>query len=312
MWCQWFHLLVVLLMKFRCIPSIASLFTDLPLDLLINSLIKIRYFPRAWKHGRVLFIPKPGAEKYCLKSLRPITLLPFLSKVFERILINQLDYYLYTNNLMSNLQFGFTKQVSTMHPLHNLNNFIKTAKRRGRSVLFISLDISGAFDSVCWSTLVKRFLEKRVPEFLVRCFILFYIDANIRDIRESYWETSISFDLINNCSRLRQLDLHVCGPNAFANDNPRIDAPSLRSLNVLVNGREPFDRGFQLSVYSNIESFGLRMNDPNLRGFTKFVLQNPTSLRSLCVNFKWLLREFTQFANLQNFQNFQCEIPQIN
>jgi hypothetical protein len=57
-------------------------------------------------------------------NFRPIALLPIFSKLLERILSMQLSEYLESHNLISECQFGFRKNKSTVDVMINLYNFV--------------------------------------------------------------------------------------------------------------------------------------------------------------------------------------------
>ena len=67
----------------------------------INTCIKNLYFPSAWKLARICAIPKGGQIK-SEKDLRPISILPVLSKVYGRLIFRQLSVFIDKNNVLSN------------------------------------------------------------------------------------------------------------------------------------------------------------------------------------------------------------------
>src|SRR5262249_47987507 len=69
-----------------------------------------------WKTASVTPVFKKGC-RMSADNYRPISLLPIISKVMERILNSFLVSHLETNNLLSERQFGFRKGHSTIHPL---------------------------------------------------------------------------------------------------------------------------------------------------------------------------------------------------
>ena len=88
-------------------PSIAS-----SLAKLINLCIAKHTFPSLWKQARVVPLQKCGS-KSDKNNYRLISVLPILSKVFERHLFNALHNFLSSNNLLYNLQSGFRGHHST-------------------------------------------------------------------------------------------------------------------------------------------------------------------------------------------------------
>jgi hypothetical protein len=57
---------------------------------LFNAVLLLNYFPSQWKVAHIILILKPGKTLYALTSYRPISLLPIVSKVFEKLLLTQL------------------------------------------------------------------------------------------------------------------------------------------------------------------------------------------------------------------------------
>ena len=83
-----------------------------------------------------------------LDNYRPISILPVVSKVFERILYKQLVEYLDAENLLSEHQFGFRCSHSTVSALLDCSNEWYCNMDRGLYNLVIFLDLQKAFDTV--------------------------------------------------------------------------------------------------------------------------------------------------------------------
>ena len=73
---------------------------------IINTSIVTHVFPHQWKHPHILPFHKNG-DKDEVSNYRPISLLPILSKILEKVIANQLMSYLETNKLLSNHQHDF-------------------------------------------------------------------------------------------------------------------------------------------------------------------------------------------------------------
>ncbi|GBM50398.1 hypothetical protein AVEN_97220-1 [Araneus ventricosus] len=56
-------------------------------------MLKFRHFPNCWKTARVLPILKPGKDPTHLVSYRPISLLPTLSKLGEKLILNRSSFH---------------------------------------------------------------------------------------------------------------------------------------------------------------------------------------------------------------------------
>ena len=83
-----------------------------------------------------------------INNYRPISVLPVLSKVLERIVHAQLSYHLETNNLLPPQQSGFRPGYSTMSLLLKLLSDWMTAIDKGCYVGAVFLDLRKAFDTV--------------------------------------------------------------------------------------------------------------------------------------------------------------------
>ena len=75
------------------------------------------------KEGTVTPIPK-GSTSLNVSDYRPIFVLPGPSKVIERIVYNQLVYYLETNALLDNRQHGFRKGFSTASAIMEVTDYL--------------------------------------------------------------------------------------------------------------------------------------------------------------------------------------------
>ena len=83
-----------------------------PLTVIINNCVANSQFPQIWKLARISPIPKndsPSSEE----ELRPISILPALSKIFEKVVAKQIVEFIETNNLLPESMGGFRKGHST-------------------------------------------------------------------------------------------------------------------------------------------------------------------------------------------------------
>ena len=69
-------------------------------------MIQNNIYPNTIKVSKVIPIYKKG-DKLLFSNYRPISLLPSLSKIFEKIILIQLIEYLDTNNIITAHQYGF-------------------------------------------------------------------------------------------------------------------------------------------------------------------------------------------------------------
>ncbi len=91
-------------------------------------------------------LKKPSLDLSVLKNDRPISVLPFISKVLEKIVLFQLQSFLAVNNLFEHFQSALLRVL----------NDIFLATDTGESVVLVLLDLSAAFDTINHSTLISR------------------------------------------------------------------------------------------------------------------------------------------------------------
>ena len=139
------------------IKSVASEISK-PLSHIFNLSLKSGIFPNSYKLARVVPIFKAGAIDN-LSNFRPISCLPTLSKILEKIVVSQLNNFLNLNSLIYKYQFGFQSKLSTLHPLMHILKFITEALNENDFAVAIFLDLQKAFDLVNHDILLLK-LEK--------------------------------------------------------------------------------------------------------------------------------------------------------
>jgi hypothetical protein len=72
------------------------------------------YFPAQWKVAQIILILKPGKLPNELTPRQPISLLPILSNVFEKLPLKMLLPMDENNEIVPSHQFGFRKRNSTI------------------------------------------------------------------------------------------------------------------------------------------------------------------------------------------------------
>ena len=83
-----------------------------PLTFIMNLSMKESIFPKSLKIAKVLPLFKSG-DRSSFGNYRPISILPCISKIAERVIYNQLSSYLEFNDLITSSQFGFRKRYNT-------------------------------------------------------------------------------------------------------------------------------------------------------------------------------------------------------
>lgn len=98
---------------------------------LLNLCLKHEYISKAWKKAKLKIIRKAGQRDWSNpSSYRPISLLPVVSKVYERVLKKRLADYIEENNLMSAHQFDFRQQKGTIQAIELIKNTTLNSQSR--------------------------------------------------------------------------------------------------------------------------------------------------------------------------------------
>ena len=118
------------------------------------------YTPQQWRDSSVIFIPKPGKDDYGLpSSFRPISLMSFSIKCYERLIYWRLLDTSLRNHPLSSQQHAFRKGFSTETATSTLIDSWQRSVYRGGTVLAVSLDIKGVFDHVIYTS-ARRVMAK--------------------------------------------------------------------------------------------------------------------------------------------------------
>jgi hypothetical protein len=125
------------------------------LALIINQSFITGIFPSKLKIARILPLFKKENEQL-LTNYRPISLLPVISKIFERVMFTQLHTYFKTNDLFCKNQYGFLQGLSTELAAMELTDRIIKDMDAGKIPLNIYIDLSKAFDTLDHSILVQK------------------------------------------------------------------------------------------------------------------------------------------------------------
>ena len=124
--------------------------------------------------------------KYVVKSYRPISLLPILSKGSEKLFITRIQPILQSTHIIPEHQFGFRRKHSTIKQVHCITNIIHRAIENKQYCTAAFLDISQAFDKLWHEGLLYK-LNTFLPDNMYRILQSYLMNRYFRTkYREAY------------------------------------------------------------------------------------------------------------------------------
>jgi len=125
-----------------------------PLEIVINKSFTQGTFPTALKTAKVIPLHKSN-NKTLPSNYRPISLLPSISKIFEK-LVKKLSQFFLTQNTLTDHQFGFRAKHSTIHAVTKFTLDIITELNENKSTIATFIDFSKAFDRINHKILLHK------------------------------------------------------------------------------------------------------------------------------------------------------------
>ena len=135
----------------KCLPELAPTLTRIINTSLINGKM-----PKLFKHAVIKPLLKKAGSETIFKNYRPVSNLPYVSKLIERAVGDQLKTHESTHNLPEPCQSAYKHFHSTETALMSVVCDILSELDNKKVVLFTLLDLSAAFDTVDHELLLKR------------------------------------------------------------------------------------------------------------------------------------------------------------
>ena len=118
-----------------------------PLQNLFNYTLDKKSFPRQWAKGVIIPIYKKGDPNEP-SNYRGITLVSCLGKLFTIIVNERLKKWALQNDIITDAQFGFKADYSTVDAIFILDSFINKMIKNKKKLYCAFIDLKRAFDSV--------------------------------------------------------------------------------------------------------------------------------------------------------------------
>jgi hypothetical protein len=148
------------------------------LTLMVNQTLKTGIFPNKLKIAKVIPIYKKD-ETYKIENYRPISLLSSVSKVFEKVIHDQLAAYFVSSKLFFDSQYGFRRQHSTELAAIELVDRVVAEMDRNEIPISIFLDLSKAFDM-----LDHTILQHKLEYYGVKDVVLQLLKSYLNDRKQ--------------------------------------------------------------------------------------------------------------------------------
>ena len=126
-----------------------------PITAIFNSSVREGIVPSTWKSAIVILVPKKRPPTQIKKDIRPISLTPIISKVFESIVLDWVEYF--TETQINDDQFGCIKGSSAVDALVEIvHKWYEATDTLGTYVRILLLDFSKAFDIINHDILLEK------------------------------------------------------------------------------------------------------------------------------------------------------------
>ena len=261
------------------------------ITLIINKTFSEGSVPISLKEALVRpALKKPSLDPDQIKNYRPVSNLPYLSKILEKTVNSRLDSHLEGNGLLDIFQSAYRKGHSTETALLRIVNDVLLALDEGKATLLIMLDVSAAFDVVDH----ERLLDRHNKYFGITEKALDWMSSYLKDRKQSVKIESKQSEIQNVESGFPQgsvlggtkyimyesplanlLDSHDVEHHYYADDGSVYTSFMLQNQNEVQNAIIKLELCLS-DVYSWMTANMLKMNDDK----TEVILFAPKKLLS--------------------------------
>ena len=135
--------------------KIFAKFISRKIGILINKCFSHGIFPDCLKFASIVPIFKSGSP-LDLGNYRPISLLPIMSKIFEKCIFERIYSFVTRFSLITPCQFGFLRGLSTQNAIVSLTEYLYETLNSREIAIAVFIDLSKAFDTVNFQILLKK------------------------------------------------------------------------------------------------------------------------------------------------------------
>ena len=161
----------------RILKEIPESFKKKLLTLFNNCLLQGK-IPSYWKKSIISMLSKKNSDKHSTKGYRPISILPCISRLFERLLLHRITKILNKNKIIIKQQSGFRHGRQTHDNLIYFTQKILEGFGKKENSLGIFFDVSSAFDKVWHNGLIYKCIKYKLPYYIIRILVDYLKDRS--------------------------------------------------------------------------------------------------------------------------------------
>ncbi|XP_062704412.1 uncharacterized protein LOC134286758 [Aedes albopictus] len=214
---------------------------------LFNSIIRSQTFPDIWKKAIVTPIPKKS-NPVEPKDFRPISVLPAMSKILEKILLAQINTHLATEPFFAKHQSGYRRSHSTTTALAKVTHDVYRNLDNGYCTVMVLIDFSLAFNCVQHRLLQTKLSE----EFKFSDDVQIYISGPIEDINNLINRLNQNLSIIEQWARANGLHPNPKKTQSIIFSKSRIETANLAEITFC---------GENIPFSSKVVNLGLTMDN---------------------------------------------------
>lgn len=174
--------------------------------------------PKLWKEGKIIPLPKDTKSTFCGPNSRPISILPILSKLLEKIVFKQVQDYFSNNDLTTMFQHAYRYGHSTCTAMTQMSDSWLTSIDNSMLVGTLLLDFSAAFDVIDHEILISKLISYGFTSSAIKWFKSYLSERSQR----VYFNGALSCSKSLDCGVPQGSCLGPLLFSIFTNDMPYI------------------------------------------------------------------------------------------